>query len=200
MVHSKFNFHSNKNMDDFGKFIYLDLQKTGSTYISNFFIKFSSCNRIELNKHIPIKSVRLNSLYIISIRNPLDWYKSLFRYGLTRRGAVHAKLLKAGLEYLYSNDKFDEWMRFILDPKNSPLLAEFYSKTNSTLFGFLTYRFMCLSVESPYLNLANVHTQDDLKKLYENKKIHSFIIKQEDMRDDLKKLIMGAKMHSTMLF
>ena len=74
-------------MDDFGRIIYLDVEKTGSTFISKFLQENMACQRVRKVKHGRIgNDFKKDSFYFISVRNPLSQYLSLYRYGCGGKG------------------------------------------------------------------------------------------------------------------
>jgi hypothetical protein len=84
-------------MHDFGEIVYLDLQKTGSTFVSEF-LKFACvCPEQKFQKHGWItEDLRSSATYFITVRHPHGLYSSLYRYGLDRKGAIYNRLQRAG--------------------------------------------------------------------------------------------------------
>ena len=89
-------------MDDFGRIIYLDVEKTGSTFISKFLQENMACQRVRKVKHGRIgNNFKKGSFYFISVRNPLSQYLSLYRYGCGGKGAIYESLAKSEHTQLY---------------------------------------------------------------------------------------------------
>lgn len=73
-------------MFDFDRFVYLDLQKTGSTYVAHFLRYSSKLKLVKRKGHMFITDdYDPSKLYFISIRHPLKIYSSLYRYGLQKK-------------------------------------------------------------------------------------------------------------------
>ncbi|HAJ91408.1 MAG TPA: hypothetical protein DCO71_02085 [Gammaproteobacteria bacterium] len=76
------------------KLIYLHLQKTGGTHVTKLLSRYLPAERGKQVMHgsLPAGYVK-NSKYVVgSIRNPWDWYVSLWAYGCEGRGAFIKKL------------------------------------------------------------------------------------------------------------
>lgn len=94
--------------------VYLELHKTGSTHVRNILSKmYTDCEII--GKHNTVRDVELNRKLLINknlkfvgnIRNPWDWYVSLWSYGCLRRGSLYestrGKNLNKFLQFYFSN-------------------------------------------------------------------------------------------------
>lgn len=179
-------------MHDFGSLIYLDLHKTGSTYVSAFLNASCSLSRQKEVKHGRIgDDYNPNAFYFISIRHPATLYQSLFQYGLEGRGAVFNRLHKKRKGYLYhpSSEAFNAWLRFVLDPANASYLKEDYQKKPKEYdIGFLSFRYLMLSLAYPLKTLKLYrHTSDPVGAAL-NASIVSHIIRNERLNDDLRQL------------
>ena len=63
--------------------IYLELQKTGGTHIRRLLERYTGGKPVGKHNRLPAGS---DADFIIgSIRNPWDWYVSLWAYGVTQR-------------------------------------------------------------------------------------------------------------------
>lgn len=72
------------------KIIYLQLQKTGSTHIASLLAEIIPGKQV--GKHGPLRFERGNRLVFGSIRNPWDWYVSLWAYGCGGKGGLYTEL------------------------------------------------------------------------------------------------------------
>lgn len=77
------------------KLVYIQLHKTGCSHICRLLAELmpgESCGR-----HVPATSRLLDSgrFFLGSIRNPWDWYVSLWAYGCDRKGHVYNRVTKA---------------------------------------------------------------------------------------------------------
>lgn len=178
-------------MDDFGFVVFMDVQKTGSTFISQVLkdVLGSDASR-GLVKHGRVRKRREDTLYFASVRHPFETWHSLFRYGCDRKGSLARRLRQQGLGHLYepSGEGFARWLDFVLDEANAPLLKEGYDKVRADLFGFQTFRFLVLSLANPVQRLAGVQTVEELDALYEGQAITSFVVRNEHMSEDLMRL------------
>lgn len=68
------------------KLIYLQLQKTGCTHIASLLPQF--LNGRQIGKHGQLTFDPGERVVVGSIRNPWDWYVSLWSYGCGKRGAI----------------------------------------------------------------------------------------------------------------
>lgn len=84
-------------------FIYLQLQKTACTHIAKIFDKATDGFQTPA-KHNYLTGRVPEKLIIGSIRNPWDWYVSLWAYGCSNRGGLWQRLNQRGMSIrqLYS--------------------------------------------------------------------------------------------------
>lgn len=179
-------------MDDFGKFVYLDVEKTGSTYISSFLESYARLPRRKFDKHARVTSdYDPKALYFISARHPFEQYKSLYQHGYGRKGLLQKRLRQSGKGHLYSGEAagFPRWLEFVLDEANAGYLGKHYQEVNCGLIGFQTFRFLRLSMLHPIRKMARVRSMNELREQYHRSKIHQHIIRNESLDDDLRNLI-----------
>ncbi len=155
------------------KFVYFDLQKTGSSHMLKILSQLPSLNSTVLDKHalyhtIPedLVSDFQSILKIGTIRNPWDWYVSIWAFGCLGRGGLHYRLTKvpklssySGMkEFLFHSSKRREWKRVYKDSFNPELFRDWLKnllnekKTDfregynespiSGFAGLLTFRFL----------------------------------------------------------
>lgn len=185
-------------MHAFGKLVFLDVQKTGSTYVSAFLKAACKSSETRFSKHGRIRGDHdPESFYFISVRDPLEQYRSLFRYGLDRRGGLFTRLRRAGLEGIYqpSQDGFEAFLRFLLDPGNARFLKEQYERFASELdVGFMTHRHLMLSFCNPVSVLKST-SRAQLAACYKEQRIWRHAVRQERLVEDLKQLVETAPEH-----
>lgn len=176
-------------MHDFGSLVYLDVQKTGSTFISAFLNQTCTLPCIREQKHQRITTpYNKDAFYFISIRHPYEQYKSLFRYGLDRKGELFLRLNSFGFSHLYTKEPqaFDRFVCFMLDPKHAQLLGEGYKKALQTLdIGFMTHRHLMLSFVDSLVTLKDLSHRDKLSIFYKERTIVKHIIRNEQLNADL---------------
>lgn len=202
-------------IDDFGKFCYLDVQKTGSKFITNLLKECSLLPLLRSDNHTCITSYkwndfatsvkqgqfssvlqragyfRKNVIYFNSIRHPFNYYASLYNYGCDGRGGVYRRLHNAGFTGLYDGTKkgFLEWANFISNPENRIHIDVDHAKYSSEFIGFLTYRFLNLSFVDPSAELPQIQSIEDLNKVYDQKNISVYTVRNENLKKDLLELI-----------
>jgi len=193
-------------MHDFGDIVYLDVQKTGSTFISAFLSEACKTPEQRCVKHGRIKDdYRPEAFYFISTRHPIRQYKSLYRYGVDQKGQLFGALRDAGQQGFYErNDSegLNAFIRYVLNPDNAAMVGEGYEKTcRYHDVGFFTHRHLMLSLPraSQLLHRGGLsalnpfQAKPDLRKVYPGQRIFSFCIRQERLEDDLTKLYREIK-------
>ena len=80
------------------EFIYVQMHKTGCTHITSILSDFlggeQTSGHMDLGKHNPVTPNQLKDkkLFISSIRNPWEWYLSLWTYGVQGNGKLMLRL------------------------------------------------------------------------------------------------------------
>ncbi len=184
-------------MQDFGEIVYLDLQKTGSTFVNKFLNETCNLPLVKEIKHGRIcESYNPNVFYFITIRHPLSQYSSLYRYGIDARGGLYNRLKRLGKDTLYQEDtkSFNQWLRFLLDEKNNHLLGEDYEKIPVDYnIGFLSFRYLMLSLASPLESLLQCcHLKNPVEQACQ-KSIVNKVIKNEELNKGLLQLVYDIK-------
>ena len=184
-------------MHDFGKLIYLDLQKTGSTFVSRFLNETCSLQMVKEAKHERIRRRRwFSAFYFITVRHPVSQYSSLFRYGLDGEGALYERLANRGMGYLYKKDteSYNHWLRFMLDFKSAELLGEGFGRIPREYdLGFLSYRYLMLSLAQPEKTILKKPRHVELIEFSKNKSIVNHIIYNERLNEGLRELATQIK-------
>jgi hypothetical protein len=73
--------------------VYLQMQKTGCTHIASVLGAWEQ-GKSRGRKHQPLTFDRAGRLVVSSVRNPWDWYVSLWAYGSMGKGAVFESLTR----------------------------------------------------------------------------------------------------------
>ena len=138
-------------MIDYGKIIYLDVQKTGSSSVARFLRTNLSLPQLNRRPHTPVAEHRPETFYFISVRNPMAQYISLFQYGLQGRGGMAKRFREAGKEAFYqpSTAAFEHWLDFMLSTDNTYFFGRRYKNTLPHMIGLQSYRFLTLSFVKP---------------------------------------------------
>lgn len=179
-------------MKDFGPIVYLDLQKTGSSYTMRFIRTTSNLDVIYKDVHGPVLSrYDPSKFHFITVRHPVSQYISLFRFGLDGKGALHTRLRKLGLaEDLYreGNDGFNRWLGFVLDPANAEAVQNSYARAAHLNIGLQTFRFLFLALRLPRKTFREANDYDDLIARYRKDGIVKLVIRNEALSEGLRHL------------
>lgn len=178
-------------MIDFGKIVYLDVQKTGSSSVKRFLRANLDLPERAHRLHAPAEAYRPDSFYFTSVRNPLAMYASLFQYGLQGRGGLVSRFRAAGLAGIYQPDTagFERWLGYILAPENVGLFGAQRRNTLPEMIGLQSYRFLKLSFVNPAALLQSITTKAQLRTVYRQKKLHSLVLKTETLNQGLENLL-----------
>lgn len=153
------------------KFIYIQMQKTASAHIVQLLEQLFDGNIIGKHNYASVEQIENVPYFIASIRNPWEWYLSLWAFGVGKRGSLWRMLTQPrqrNLKNIYrtfvrdnvkhdvqkwrklyqrSDDvaAFREWLRLLHDPANASELGEGYASSGiSEQGGFMTYRYLRL--------------------------------------------------------
>jgi hypothetical protein len=174
-------------MHDFGDIVYLDLQKTGSTFVSEFLRFACVCPERKFQKHGWITDdLRSSATYFITVRHPHALYSSLYRYGLDRKGAIYNRLHRAG--QLYAYESLESFAQFLLDPDNSLTLHPQYSKYVASEIGFMSYRYLLLSLQNPLKKVVACVAEGGRVSELMKESIVDLFLKNEALNLDLSRL------------
>ncbi len=181
-------------MHAFRKMAYLDVEKTGSTYVSKFLRTFLDDEEVHVEKHGLLEDQPpADRIHVISVREPLDLYLSLFSYGCDQRGRVHEALVAAGHGDLYAptGEAFGRWLDLILDPANAHLLANRnYARSGCAPFvGLMSFRVARLAMPRPLEALAGVDGVDSFLDAYRKHSVVDEVLHTERLTEDLEAFV-----------
>jgi len=74
--------------------IYIQIQKTGCTHIASLLSMLFNGEIIEKHNTTTPEQIKSTKYILSSIRNPWDWYLSLWTYGVQGNGALMQRLTK----------------------------------------------------------------------------------------------------------
>lgn len=97
------------------KLIYLQMQKTACTHIASLLSKHIGGKQI--GKHNWLEDFDTKKFICGSIRNPWDWYVSLWAFGCKNEGEVH------GRSIVRDHDKFLQLFKYKLKSKYGPYMS-----------------------------------------------------------------------------
>ena len=105
--------------------LYLDLQKTGCTFLREKLPQVSDSENVKGKKHEAPSASDYNLPKILTIRDPATYYLSLWSYGLDKKGGLWKRAKKNlnsnELENIYgekSQKCFSKFLRLALQPKD----------------------------------------------------------------------------------
>jgi hypothetical protein len=183
-------------MQEFETFVYLDVQKTGSSFLSRLLQLYSSEKELRFRKHgRGDRKYDPSKFYFISVRDPLDQYLSLYSHGCGGYGGLYHRLRELGHDELYDSTwaGFKKWLKFALKPESAAALDDKYGEQGKgklcELIGFQTYRFLELAIQDSLETLDTCQTQDDIRKAYAEKKIATYTIRNETFTQDVEELL-----------
>ncbi len=181
-------------MLEFEDFVYLDVQKTGSTTIRRFLNRFSRTRVVHDDKHKPVERRDPGKLYIISCRDPLKQYLSLYLHGHSDKGGLRARLNKADMAHFYdgTNEGFAAWLDLLLDPvAGQRHLSGVDNDRILDFVGLQTLRFLTLAFASSKAVFETLHDKADVAERLKSEGLYDVIVKTETLTEDLRNLVMG---------
>ena len=193
-------------MIEFDKLIYLDVNKTGSTHVFDVLKKITGKKPVKVSRHSSITEVhplrwKSGKFVFATIRNPWDWYVSLWSFGTNEDKSFYQNVAEAAgpdlTPRLYDHEhpsiSFPLWMKSIHDPA---FIDKMKGKTLATshmaeVVGIYTYRFMRITTPFPSMfvrkwNLGSV----DRAIAYEKRwAMYDEIYKSEVLDETLKTFV-----------
>ena len=171
-------------MLDYGYFAYLDLQKTGSTYVSRFLKNCSLCKEKRFVKHDWVrKDYNPHCFYFITIRHPISLYGSLYRFGLDGKGALFYHLRARNKLSAYCS--FNSFVEYILIEDNANNLGDGFNSHISKHIGFMSFRFLKLSLSFPMKKIYKCLQQGIRLETLQDQFITNLEIKNENLNQML---------------
>lgn len=185
-------------MHEFETFVYLDVQKTGSTFVSYLLTECANEKIVAYKKHDRVGArYDPKKFYFITVRDPVDQYISLYSHGCGGMGGLARRLRKRGHGDLYDSSwgGFRKWLKFVLQPETAPMLDDDYGADENEamreLIGFQTYRYLELALRDPLETLRACKSKDDVRAAYKEKSMVNYIIHHESFDEDFEKLLTG---------
>lgn len=174
-------------------FIYLQNHKTGCSFVEACLREFCVDQLLAYKKHACLRSDP-GRFCFINVRNPYSVYRSLFAYGLDKRGEVYQRLVRSGKESLYAAGPsgFSRWLEFIFEPTNARLLAENFTESASRCMGFVTWRFLRLACPGFEEDCKSFDVKTNLEKYFIERNILADVVRQENLKDDLFRILSSS--------
>jgi hypothetical protein len=185
------------------------MHKTGCTHIAKLLSQIFSGQQIGKHNTAPSELIATGSYFVSSIRNPWDWYLSLWTYGVQGKGRLWQDLTHSSerngflseseltpwrgvYDDIENVESFRRWLKMIQNPDNSSLLGEDYSRTIAPYFcGLMTYRhlYLCCQNTKNLLIPSNIYDFNALQQFYNENYYINFIVHQERLNDELQAAI-----------
>jgi len=168
---------------------FVELHKTGCSHILRLLRRLVPGE--QLGKHTGPKPEHRTAdrVFIGSIRNPWDWYVSLWAYGCGGEGAVYNAAMSKAPErwqacYADVNSPacFQRWLAQMHSADHWPDFAPGYGKQPLSRFaGFMTFRFLTLYCDKPPKPLTSMEA---LRQHVQTRSYISHYIRNERLEDD----------------
>ena len=218
------------------KLLYFELQKTGSTHTRKILKEFCGEEAVIFGKHNTYDSIPSailgefeKKIKIGNIRNPWDWYVSLWAFGCMGKGTLHRVVVqpqkKASLQYfknrtkkllglldpqkyewekVYSNSRkpenFRRWLKMVVSSESLPIGEGYKESPFFPSVGLLTYRY--LRLYSYQEKVSECKDMDYIKNYDKRNNFMDIIIRNEAIHEDLLKyrpLLGGNEVEMKML-
>ena len=185
-----------------GNVVYLDLHKTGSSFIARFLRKELLAPVDHWAKHQPPRrsSKRPGEVWLMSVRNPLDYYVSLWSFGREKRKWLYTAFDESVRDSLYGEGDhatFQRWIRHLFDAEglvakpenaNGYSLPEQIRYANRCGVGLFTLRWLVLATSSPRVPRPEkeVTRSTDVGRFFERRNRVDVFVRLEHLNDDLR--------------
>jgi hypothetical protein len=185
-------------MIEFETLCYLQNQKTGCTYVETLLRRFCDEDLLRFEKHRPLSRRKPGKFYFINVREPLDAYGSLFRYGLDGRGELFVRLRRAGHEALYQQGQsgFAQWLEFVLDAAHAELVNPAAGPVLSGQLGLQSWRFLRLATLGLDQAAQHLVSPQALRDHAQAQQAVDHVVRYECMNADLRELLTGPLAHA----
>ncbi|NNU27901.1 hypothetical protein [Isoptericola sediminis] len=182
-------------MHAFHTLAYLDVEKSGSTYVSQFLRDFLDDDEVWCRKHHELEDrPPAGRLHVLSVRDPVDTYLSLFSYGCQGRGGLFGRLRDAGHGALYDGTAagFDRWLDVVLDPASAAVLdpPSYHRRGVAEHTGLLSYRVARLAAPRPDRWMRDVGSPEEFVAAYRRHHVVDVVLRNESLPQDLEALVL----------
>jgi hypothetical protein len=188
-------------MHEFETFVYLEMEKTGSTFIASFLRNNTAERLVQAEKHAGMKAgCDRSKFYFTSVRDPLDAYISLYSFGCRGRGRFRTVLFQMGQGALYDGTLkgFSLWLHYVLDPANAAAFGDGYESGGEIagLVGLQSHRFLRLVIPDAERVLLDCGSKDDIRRAYARERLIGEVVRHEHLIADLAGLLRGKLAHA----
>jgi hypothetical protein len=189
-------------MIEYGSFIYLDVYRTGSSHVVSLLEAITAEKRLRLHRHASLTKGHPSGFsggkrVFTTVRNPWDWYVSLWAYGADGKSAIRRYLTNQfdakQVAALYGRDDpaaaFRRWLAVMHDPAVlQRVMQEHLPESRlAPVIGLYSYRFLRVTTLYPRLLLRRPvlrKPEDAASHLWRFKAYHE-VLRSETLSDDL---------------
>lgn len=196
-------------MIEYETFIYLDVYRTGSSHIINLLPQITGERMVLTSRHGSLTKPRWHGyaggkLVFASVRNPWDWYVSLWAYGADGKSAIRRYLkmhASAGeVAELYNKAapeiSFRKWLRLMHDPSflNTIMQEHMPASGLAGIVGLYTYRYLRVTTRYPKFLLRKpfIGSIEGALRHHRWLKSYSLVVHNERLSEDLIALIAAS--------
>jgi hypothetical protein len=155
-------------MIEYDRFIYLDVYRTGSTHVLKRLADAVGGKPLRFHRHAAVTKARPlafigGKFTFATVRNPWDWYVSLWAFGAAGNSAIRrylsAHLPEAEVAALYDGSmparSFQRWLKLMHDPAVlDRIMQEHLPQSGlAPVMGLYSYRFLRVATLYPRLLL-----------------------------------------------
>ncbi len=198
------------------KLLYLELHKTGCSHVLKVLTTIPNFNGKIIGKHNAIYDVPQEQLGDINtklkvgnIRNPWDWYVSLWAFGCMKKGGMYEqltnkrwinklknpkKLFRSSAEWIavYANSEkpalFREWLKMVLQSHRHDL-HEYKRINEQAPIGLLTSRYINLYTSDIQKNGKQLQTSSDIVSYDQANNFIDIFLHNETLDQDIISLL-----------
>lgn len=182
------------------RLVFLQLQKTGCTHIAKLLAQLVPGRQLTKHGRPGARLMESGRVFVGSVRNPWDWYVSLWAFGCGREGGLYQLLADGSTArhaawqrvYADSGDPllFRQWLAMISTTRT---LGERYGASSLHPFaGFYTYRYCRLFAKDPRpLHSGAITGLAALEEFDRRQNLVGQFIRNEHLEEDLIR-VLGA--------
>jgi len=189
-------------MIEFENFVYLDVYRTGSKHTIKLLREIADERELRSWRHSSITkggpfACPRGKIVFATVRNPWDWYVSLWSYGANKVEAIRRYLLEAlpgrEVKRLYDTSEpqlaFRKWLRAMHDPEfTNRFMHEGYPRSRlSSFMGLYTFRFQRVTTRYPHYFLRRWRIRDAaaIRSFHARRKAYDMVLFNESLTEDL---------------
>lgn len=196
-------------MIEYEKFIYLDMYKTGSTYVVSLLNRLMPTKPVRSFRHAPLTRGRpfnwkQGKYAFATVRNPWDWYVSMWAYSIQQPNVLFFRDVRSVLGPEEAKKLFDPenpkesfaiWLKSINDPVflKKVMTGHPYSRSSVNRFlGFYSYRFIRVTTPHPALFLHRWYMWNTSRAIAHQKRwaIYDRVFKSETLTEDFSDFVL----------